>query len=206
MEDTVRAMAVQDALDYSKQAIGKLAEAMEDSLMGTYTDAIVEVGTGGAAITDATLLDVWQALEENDVPDDQRFAVVPIKDAKSLLDQDKLTKVNEAGDGGAALRRANLGQLYTMEIYSSNRIISTTGPVYHGLAGHRDGMVLAMRYLPLPPEGSVSAASIVFDEETGLAFRMIESYGHAELGVRYSIDVLYGVKMVDPRLMVEILS
>lgn len=208
MEDTVAAMALDEALDYSMQAIGRLAAKIEDSLAGTYTDATKEAGAAGQAITTATLLDVWEKLELANVPDDgTRFAAIAVKDAKNLLDTDKLTKANEAGDGGLALRRSNLGEIHTLNIYKSNRIVKTTGPdTYHGLAGHRDGMTLAMRYLPLPPANSVAAASIMVDPETGLAFRMISSYGHAQLGVRHSLDVLFGTKMHDPRQMVEILS
>lgn len=206
MEDPVTAMALDEALDYSQQAISRLAEQIEDALAGTYVDASTQVGTGGSAISTTTLLDAWEALQNNSVPDDQRFACISTKDAKALLDTDKLTKVNEAGDGGAALRSANLGSLYNMMVYSSNRVVQTAGPVYHNLAGHRDGMTLAMRYLPLPPEGSVAAASVVVDPATGLAFRMIMSYGHESLGVRHSLDVLFGVKLHDDRLIVEMLS
>lgn len=207
MEDVVAAMALDEALDYSKQAIARLASEIETSLAETYTDASVEVGTAGTALSLATLLDAWEKMEEANVPDDGRWAAISTKDAKNLLDTDKLTRVNEAGDGGAALRRANLGAIYGMDIFSSNRIVKTTVPdTYHNLAGHRDGMTLAMRSLKLPPAGSVAAASIVIDEESKLAFRMITSYGHESLGVRHSIDVLFGTKMHDERLMVEMLS
>ena len=36
----------------------------------------------------------------------------------------------------------------------------------------------------------------MIDEESKLAFRMITSYGHESLGVRHSIDVLFGTKML----------
>jgi hypothetical protein len=207
VESRARAVAIDEALDYGKQAINRLATSIEDVLAGTYVDATTEVGAGNTAITPGTLLDAWEALQTNNVPDDDgRFACIHTKDGKNLLDTDKLTKVNESGDNGDALRRAEIGMIYGMEVYTSNRIIETPGPVKHNLAGHRDGIVLGMRPLELPPERAGVVARVITDEETGLAFRMIASYGHGSLGMQYSLDVLFGAKMIDDRLMVEILS
>ena len=199
-----RAVAIDEALDYGKQAIGRLGGHIEAALAGLYTEATTEVGTGGTAVTTSTLLDAWEALEAANVPDDMRFAAVAVKDAKNLLDTDKLTKVNESGDQGAALRRAQLGALYGMDIFSSNKIVSTAGPVFHGMAGHRDGITLAIRPLELPDAGVV--ASVITDEESGLSFRLMRSYDIDTKSTKFVLDLLYGVKMVDPRLMVEILS
>lgn len=207
MEDVASSLAIDDAVDYIDDATDTLVEQIEDDVWAEYANASNTVGVAGQDINVSTILESRRHLQENNAPGDGRVFAMSTKDGENVLGIDKLTKANERGDGGEALRNASIGTAYGFNFFESNRV-PTTGSdptVHHNLALHPRAATIAMRPLKLPPAGTAVGAYIV-DEDTGIILRMIQSYGHEDMGVRMTLDILYGLKTFHPELMVHVKS
>lgn len=208
MEDVASSLAVEDALEYTEDAVDALVEAIEADLWALYSGITPQAGTAGQDITETTVLATRKTMSDNNVPGDDRVFAVSTKDTENLLGTDKLTDADKRGDEGQALRDARIGRAYGFDFMESN-VVPTTGSnptTHHNIAFHPRFATIGMRPLELPPEGSGATASYIVDEETGIALRMIQSYDHKAMGVIMSLDILYGVKVFQDTLAVHVKS
>jgi len=83
--------------------------------------------------------------------------------------------------------------------------VSGSPVAYHNLAYTRGGLILASRPLPRP-EGFGGSYSIVNDPSIGISLRTLFWY-NADLGAhQLTIDLLYGVNVLDTRRICELES
>ena len=81
-----------------------------------------EAGSLDAAVTKSTIINTRRKLEKNNVdPDGMYFLVGPDSKAQ-ILSIEGLTKVNEAGDGGMALRKAEIGELFGFIFFMTQNV------------------------------------------------------------------------------------
>jgi hypothetical protein len=112
--------------------------------------ASYNLGASGAAITitkdNATdkIVDLGTVLSEHNVPDENRWVVIPNWYANFLKKSD-LKAANITGDGKAVLRTGLIGEIDSFRVYKSNNVATTsdTGLKYHVLAGVKDAMTFA---------------------------------------------------------------
>lgn len=98
-------------------------------------------------------------------------------------------------------------RIYGMDIYESQLVPPTGSPVaYHNLALSKWGIVLCSRPMPLDGNGKGAAQSVIVDPNTGLSFRLTESYDTDNLGTKMTIDLLYGAALADVNQVIEIES
>lgn len=205
LTDNTETLALDDAVDYIEKAVDTIIEEIESSILALYSNASSAVGAYGTDVSASTLTAARKALNENNVPNQDRAAIVSAKDGKALLDSDKVSDASFRDDDGEAFRNATLGRIYGFDTVESNLIAETSsGPVeYHGLAMHPDFAMLAMRPMQLPPEDTAQGSYVV-DDKTGVILRFVKDYSHSDMAVTYSIDCLWGLSAIRPDFAVEV--
>ena len=123
-------------------------------------------------------------LDDNDVPMDQRFLVVPPSVVQTIRGIDRYNSSDFVS--GQPVANGNIGSLYGIQIYVSTNcpVVETAaqngatggGELKAGILGHRDAMVFA--------------------EQMGV--RTQTQYKQEFLGDLFTADTLYGVKVLRP--------
>lgn len=121
-------------------------------------------------------------LDDNDVPMDQRFLVVPPSVVETIRGIDRYNSSDFVS--GQPVVNGNIGSLYGIDIYVSTNcpVVETAaansagGELKAGILGHRDAMV--------------------FVEQMGV--RSQTQYKQEYLGDLFTADTLYGVKVLRP--------
>jgi len=149
---------------------GSGAAAWEQAVIGgdgttTYTGA----SSNASDITDAGIRKMILALDNADVPMDNRSLILPPVAANDLLAINRFTEQQFIGSGDA-IKTGKIGQIYGVDVFVSSNCpaISTTGRV--GSLFHRD--------------------AIVFAEQVGV--RTQTQYKQEYLGDLFTADTIYG--------------
>ena len=130
-------------------------------------------GTAGA-LTDAAIRRSIQRLDDNDVPMDGRFLIVPPSTRNTLMGIARFTEqafVGEAG-GSNTIRSGEVGNVYGIPVFVSSNADAATDGDRICLLGHKDFAVLV--------------------EQMGV--RTQTQYKQEYLGDLFTADTLFGVK------------
>ena len=132
--------------------------------------------TGLGALTDAAIRRTIQRLDDNDVPMDGRFFIIPPSARNTLMGLARYTEqafVGEAG-GNNTIRNGEIGNLYGIPVFVSSNADTTSGTTACRVAllGHKDAAVMV--------------------EQQGI--RTQTQYKQEYLGTLFTADTLYGVK------------
>ena len=136
----------------------------------------VAASNNEAALTDAAIRRTIQRLDDNDVPMDGRFLLIPPSARNTLMGLARYTEqafVGEVGNNNT-IRNGEIGNLYGIPVFVSSNCDTTSGSnaARVALMGHKDSAVLA--------------------EQVGV--RSQTQYKQEYLGTLYTADTLYGVK------------
>ena len=148
----------------------------------TAFDYSASSGAGNAsAITSAGIRRTIQRLDDQDVPMDNRFLIVPPSVRNTILGLDEFTLFNSVGEAGSAnsIRNGMIGDIYGVPVYvTTNADYANSAADGSGtnigrvcLMGHKDSMVLV--------------------EQQGV--RSQTQYKQEYLGTLFTADTLYGV-------------
>lgn len=165
-----------DLIQLGRTANGGAAGADYDTayLGGDGTTAYVDGTNVGTALTDAAIRRTIQRLDDQDVPMDNRFLIVPPSARNSLMGVARFTEqafVGEVG-GGNTIRNGQIGDIYGVKVYvTTNADTATTNTSRIALMAHKDAFVLA--------------------EQMGV--RTQTQYKQEYLGTLFTSDMLYGV-------------
>jgi N4-gp56 family major capsid protein len=140
------------------------------------TTAYVAASNNEAALTDAAIRRSIQRLDDNDVPMDGRFLIVPPSTRNTLMGIARFTEqafVGEAG-GQNTIRNGEIGNVYGVPVFVSSNADTTngSGAARICLLGHRDFAVLAEQ----------------------MAVRSQTQYKQEYLGTLFTADTLFGTK------------
>jgi N4-gp56 family major capsid protein len=140
------------------------------------TTAYVAGSNNEAALTDAAIRRSIQRLDDNDVPMDGRFLIVPPSTRNTLMGIARFTEqafVGEAG-GQNTIRNGEIGNVYGVPVFVSSNADTTSGSgaARICLLGHRDFAVLAEQ----------------------MAVRSQTQYKQEYLGTLFTADTLFGTK------------
>ena len=125
---------------------------------------------------------------------------------------DELLKIDKysRGDYIGNTEAVNLGairRIYNINIFESQLVPTSGSPVaYHNVATTPYGFVLVNRPMPLDGNGKGVRQTNMRDPNTGITFRLTEGYSHADLGSRFTIDVIYGAAVCDSTQVHEVES
>ncbi len=161
---------------YTDDAGFALATQVESDLFGTMTGGSFVKGDGtawtsgvGGTITDAGIRKMILALDNADVPMNDRCIVLPPVAASDMLGINRFTEQQFIGNGDA-IKTGKIGQIYGVDVFVTNSA-PTTGSNREGLIFHRDAAVLA--------------------EQVGV--RTQTQYKQEYLGDLFTADTIYGV-------------
>lgn len=130
-------------------------------------------GTAGA-LTDAAIRRSIQRLDDNDVPMEGRFLIVPPSSRNTLMGLARYTEQAFVGEVGSAntIRNGEIGNLYGVPVFVSSNADAATDGDRICLLAHKDFAVLV--------------------EQQGV--RSQTQYKQEYLGTLFTSDTIYGVK------------
>lgn len=139
------------------------------------TAYVAGANTGVGALTDAAIRRSIQRLDDQDVPMDGRFLLVPPSTRNTMMGIARFTEqafVGEQG-GGNTIRNGEIGNVYGIPVFVTTNADTTSGSTATRicLLGHKDFAVLV--------------------EQMGV--RTQTQYKQEYLGTLFTADVLYGV-------------
>jgi N4-gp56 family major capsid protein len=145
---------------------------------GDGATAYVAASNNETALTDPGIRRVIQRLDDNDVPMDQRYLVIPPSSRNTLMGIARFTEqsfVGEAGSGNT-IRNGKIGDVYGVEVFVTPQCdtASGTNAARVALMFHRDAFVLA----------------------TQMGVRSQTQYKQEYLGDLFTSDILYGMQIL----------
>jgi len=209
--DVAKVLAVPDLLKlYMQPAVVALAERIESDLLSLYPlfTANTAVGTGGTAITEATVDSAEAALFAAMVPASaSKYLVVDSNTYSALRQIPRFSEFNTAGEAGLrALVDGAVGKMKDLYIFRSQFVQHTgSSPVTtHNLAFARDAIGLVVRRLPQPLPGTGAIAE--YAELGNFGMRVTMSYQPNTLAQQFTVDVLYGAGALRNSFAVQVNS
>lgn len=209
IDDVTKVLDNQDTqARYAEDGAIALAEAVESSLAALHpsiTNTISWDRTSEATI-DSSLLKIRKFFTDQKVPkSEQKYLYVDATVFNDLLSVQKYTNQSWRGPQNT-VAEGQMIRTYGFEITESQLIETTGSPVsYHNLAYTRGGLVLASRPLPRP-EGFGGNFAVINDPSIGISLRTLFWY-NADLGAhQLTLDLLYGVNVLDTRRVLEVES
>jgi N4-gp56 family major capsid protein len=119
---------------------------------GDGSTAYVAGSNNATALTDVGLRTAIQNLDDDDVPMEGRFLVIPPVARKTLLGLDRFTVFNDVGEAGGAnsIRTGKIGDIYGIPVYVSTNCDTTSGSTAARacLLAHRDFAVFVSQLKP----------------------------------------------------------
>lgn len=209
--DITKVLAVPDLLRlYMQPALVALAEKIESDLLGLYAgyNANTAVGSGGAAITEATVDLAETEMFEAKVPaSEPKYLVVDSATYSQLRQIVRFSEYQTAGDAGLrAIVEGSVGKIKDFYVFRSQFVKKTgSGPTTtHNLAFARSAMGLVVRRLPQPLPGTGAIAE--YAEMGNFGMRVVMSYQPNTLAQQFTVDVLYGAGVLRNSFGVQVNS
>jgi hypothetical protein len=209
IDDVTSVVQNQDTqMRYGEDGAIALAEAIETDLLALHASMqnTITWNRTSATTIDASMLAIRKFFTDQKVPQlEQRYLYVDPTIFNDLLGTDKYSRYDARGTG-ESITDGQVIKTYGLEIRESQLIPTTGSPVaYHNIAYTRNGLILASRPLP-KPVGFGGNYSVINDPDLGISLRTLFWY-NADLGAhQLTMDVLYGVNVLDQRRIVEVES
>lgn len=210
IDDVTKVLENQDTqMRYANDGAIALAEAVEAKIFALHPsiERTITWDRTSATTIDASLLKIRKYFTDQKVPKvEQKYMAVDSTVMNDLLGVQKYTDQSWRG-GNNTVADGQMVRTYGFEI-TENQMVPTTGsPVaYHNLAYARDAFVMASRPLPKPAAGTGVLSSVINDPTSSVALRTLFWY-NADLGAhQLTLDLLFGVSILDQRRVVEVES
>lgn len=209
IDDPTKVFENQDTLmRYAEDGAIALAETVETDLLALHSSmsSTLTWNRTSAATIDTSLLNIRKFFTDQKVPVlEKKHLAVDATVYNDLLGQQKYTDASWRG-ANSSVDEGKMLRVYGLEIAESQLIPVTGSPVaYHNVAYTRNGMILASRPLP-KPEGFGGNYSVVMDPNIGISLRTLFWYNADKGEHQLTIDLLYGVAILDTRRVVEVES
>jgi len=165
------------------------ADAANQGATAGADSASFDLGVTGApvAITKANILDfivdVGTVLDEQNIPEDSRWMVLPPWMCGMILKSD-LKDASLAGDGTSILRNGRIGMIDRFTIYASNLLTSVADGAfraYHPIAGHKSAISFAAQMTKME--------SLRAESTFGTLVRGLNVYGYEVLKPESLVDM-----------------
>lgn len=210
IDDVTKVLENQDTqMRYANDGAIALAEAVEAKIFALHPSisSTITWDRTSAATIDSSLLKIRKYFSDQKVPKvEQKYFAVDSTLMNDLLGIQKYTDQSWRG-GNNTVADGQMVRTYGFEITENQMVPVTGSPVaYHNLAYARDAFVMASRPLPKPAAGTGVLSSVINDPTQSVALRTLFWY-NADLGAhQLTLDLLFGVAILDQRRVVEVES
>lgn len=191
---------------YAADAAITLAEKIEVFLASLHSKIqnTVTFDTTSASTMEKSFLRLRAFFNRNKVPLlTTKYAYLDTDVVTELLMIDRFTKADAVGEGSAIIQGA-LRKIHSINIFESQMVQTSGSPVVrHNLAYTENGMALVTRPMPLDGNGKGAVQYTLEAPDTGVSMRVTESYDTDYLGMKMTMDVLFGGDILDQRHIVE---
>jgi len=186
VDDILRQQADIDFMNAAAEdAAQNMKIAIEQDVFGNVLgdSSLSDVNSGGSATTASNILglilDAGKSLDQNNIPETERFLIIDPATAAVLKNSD-LKQAYLTGDAESPIRNGNIGMIDRFSVYVSNNLTVASG-VTSGIFGH--------------PK-AIAYASQMTNTET---VRLESSFGDGVRGL-----AVYGYKVIIPTAIGEI--
>lgn len=197
IEDFAKALARPDYLSgLMETGMAKLAETMDASIAALYA-GFSQTIDATAGLAETHFRQSRKMLNTARVPLAGRWAVLHEDAEYELLGIEKFVNRDYAELQGApqGLLNAYSGRFMGFNVYMDQNIVTVAGGLdpdeHKNLFGHRNSAVLVTRPLAAAPAGMGAVQTVM--NEGGIGVRVTMSYDTDYLGVKTTLDVLWGV-------------
>lgn len=207
IEDVNSVLNNQDVLaGYGEDAAIVLAEAIETEIAKLHPSVTSTVSFDGTSATtqENSFLKARERLVLNKVPKNAPlYAYLTPTLITKLLQVDRFSNAATYGRAGVIAEGA-LMRIGGIDIFESQLVQASSSPsTYHNLIYARNAFVLATRPLPVVGNQMGVQQTYINDPDINVAIRVTSSYDPKMLGMAITLDVLFGVAVMDTRLAVE---
>lgn len=207
IDDVTAVLQNQDTLaGYAEDAAIALAEKVETAIAQLHSSLsnTVTFDTTSATTQENSFLKARERMVLNKVPKTERmFGYMHPSVITKLLQIDRFTRADAYGKAGVIAEGA-LGRIGGIDIFESQMVEATGSPVaYHNLVYTRNAFVLASRPLPSIPNGMGAVSTVVQNSDINMGLRVVSSYNPDLLAMQVTLDILFGVALLDDRRVVE---
>ena len=194
---------------YAEDGAIALAEAVETTLASLHAqieNTMTRDRPNDAAI-DGVMLAIRKFFTDQKVPRlEQRYFYSDGTVFNDLLGVDKYTRFDARG-ANESISQGQVVRTYGIESWESQVVQKSGSPAaYHNLAYTKNALVIASRPLEKPMPGTGVLSGVINDASVGLSLRTLFWY-NGDLGAhQLTLDLLYGVAIMDQRRIVEVES
>ena len=199
VEDIARIQAQPDLIaGYAAQGGRGLANTIDSDISGLSNNVAItqNVGTTTAGayndISDATIRNAIQILDESNAPETDRFLVISPAQKNAMLGIDKFVSADKIGDSDV-IRKGLFGQIYGVLVYVSNNLVDVSAVASSaggaGVPAHKACMMFHKEAFALC---------------TQLQPRVQAAYDLDYLATSVVGDVLYGTGILVPEFTVQV--
>lgn len=212
LDDVTSVMQNQDTLNgYAEDAAIALAEKVEAALAALYTSVpggqVVSFDPTSVSTMESSFLKAREILILNKVPKiAQKFGYLHPTLVSKLLTVPRFTQYDTV-QSGEAITEGRVSRVSGIDNFESQSVVGTGSPAqYHNLIYSKNAFVLAARPLPSVGNDFGVKQSVINDPDINMGLRVTSSYDANLLSMQITLDVLYGVALLDNRLVVELRS
>ena len=210
LDDVTAVLENQDTLvGYAEDAAIALAESVETAIASLHSSLThtVTMDYTSDATKNTAMLNIRKFFVDQKVPKlEKKYLYADSTLINELLEVDRFARADALGKGGV-IESGALMNIYGMDIFESQSIQVSGSPVaYHNLAYTKNAFVLATRPLPSVPAGHGAISTVVVDPDTNVGLRVVSSWDTTYGGLKITLDLLFGVAVLDNRRVVEVES
>ncbi|MCL4867799.1 MAG: hypothetical protein KJ063_02425 [Anaerolineae bacterium] len=173
---------------YINKAMAVVAEAVDADLLALYSGFSQTIDASGG-LAEANFRLARRYLNTARAPMGQRYAVLHEDAEYEALGIERIVNRDYAESLGNLAANNFVGRFAGFDIFMDQQVVTAT--TQKNLFFHRNALVLASRPMA-PAPGNMGVLQAVMNED-GLGLRVTMSYDHNYLGVKVTIDFLYGV-------------
>lgn len=190
IEDLANALSRPDFLaQYMADGMAKIAEQIDADIAALYS-GLSQTINATTGLNESHFRNARRLLNAAKAPLGNRYAVLGEDADYEFLGIEQATNAQYAASLGGALANAYGGSFMGFQVFM-DQVIPSSASQIKNLFIHRNALAIATRPLPPAPAG-MGVVQRVMDED-GMGLRVTLSYDPSYLGVRCTIDVLYGV-------------
>jgi hypothetical protein len=149
IEDIVRVQSNVDLQSEYQRKLGyAVSKDIDTKLASDFAGFSQVVGTLGTAATDANVLAAIKLLDDQDVPEDDRFFVMSPAEKVSKLALDRWSNALYIGTGNMPVKNGNLGDMYGLNLKVTTNLVKPAAGQANNAIFHRDALALVVQRTP----------------------------------------------------------